>query len=449
MIRKAPGIAFALIALSVAMMPGRASSFEFRESQTVSAHRWLRRPIIVSLSSSLTTPPANIKSDSDVLGALRRAMTSWAKAADIEFLETSSSIENISPPNKGDGVSLITLASSNASVFRSSDCPGQTRVFYDSGGAIIEADISLNPNVQFSTDETPGTYDLESAFAHELGHLLGLEHSAIIGATMQPRQASNGVYGLPATTQRSLSADDQARVRNLYSPQEGRASISGRLTTNLSGRARAIYGAHIFAEDMSGNVVAGSISNSLGNYRMEGLAPGVYRVFGQSLSGAVPAEDIGASGSYAGLTETTPEFRSFVGSASTPTQSLNLSANSSARLSFFVLTNRAPQLTPRLIGMNAQLSTAALPLQPGETFTIYLAGENLDQLTAEGISVSSPLMQVEASSLKQEEFNTPYPVISFRVIVSKSIQPGDYSIRLRAADGELAYLPGALAVESR
>jgi hypothetical protein len=449
MIRKTPGIATVLIALAGAILPGHASSLEFRDSQAGSAHRWLRKPIIISFSTSLVSPPPNIKSDSDVLGAARRAMQSWANAADVQFLETSSSTETISPANAGDGVNLITISPLNANVFRFSESPGQSRVFYDSGGAIVEADIALNPNVQFSSDGTPGTYDLESTFAHEIGHLLGLEHSAIIAATMQPRQAKNGVYGLPATTQRSLSADDQAHARSLYGPQGGTSSISGRLTTNISGRARMVSGAHVFAEDMSGNVVAGSISTALGNYRLDGLGSGVYRMFGQSLNGAVPAADIGSSGGYIGLAETTPEFRSFVGSALTPSQSFNLSANSNSRLNFFVFTNPAPALTPRLIGMNAELSTAALPLQPGETFTIYLAGENLDQISGDAISISSALIRVDTSSLKQEEFATPYPVISFRVMVAENIQPGDYSIRLRATDGELAYLPGALTIEPK
>jgi hypothetical protein len=448
MMRKAPGIVTAIIALTTTVVPVRASSSSFRDDPG-RAHRWLRNPIIISLSPSLAVPPPNVKADTDVAAALRRALHRWESAAGIQFMETNSTNEAISPPNAGDGVNLITLSPVNAATFGSSDTPGQTRVFYDSGGTIIEADICLNPRVLFSDDGTPGTYDLESTLAHEVGHLLGLEHSAIIGATMQPRQARNGVYGFPAISQRSLSEDDYTRVHALYSDGSGISSISGRLTTSLSGRVRNIFGAHVFAEDVAtGKVVTSSISTSAGNYRLEGLAPGVYRVFGESLNGAVPATDIAASGpDYSGLTETTPLFRSFIGSASTPSQSLNLSANSAAKLSFIVLATRAPKLVPRLIGMNGELSTAALPLKPGESFTVYVAGENVDLILGEGISTSSPLIQVDPSSLKQEDFGTPYPVISFVVTVSPNISPGDFTIRLQSPDGERAFLPGAITIE--
>src|SRR5207249_11216738 len=127
----------------------------------------------------------------------------------------------------------------------------RTRVFSDAGGAITEADIALNPNVLFSSDGTPGTYDLESTFTHEVGHLLGLEHSAILGATMQPRQAMNGLYSLPAFTQRTLSEDDIAGARSLYGSRAGTGSILGRLVArSFAGQSRPILGGHVFAEDV-------------------------------------------------------------------------------------------------------------------------------------------------------------------------------------------------------
>lgn len=446
MIRKAPGIVTILIAVTAALTPSSASNAnESPEALPPGAHRWVRSPLIVSFSSSLSAPPSNIKSGSDVVSALRRALHSWATAADVQFFEAASSAETISPPTNGDGINLISISSANASLFESSDAPARTRVFHDSGGAIVEADIALNPATPFSTDGSVGTYDLESTFAHEIGHLLGLEHSAVIGATMQPCQAKNGTYDRPAFSQRTLSAADVTQVRSLYGPAG--ASIAGRVTTNISGRARTIFGAHFFAEEVaSGRVVASSISSASGQYRLDGLRAGVYRVFAQPLDGPVTAMDIAASGRAFGLTHTTPPFRSFVASDSTPSQSLNIGAKSNLKLGFFVF-SAAPNLTPRLIGMTGELSTAPLPLRPGETYTVYIAGEGVDDVSPEGISLSSSLIRMIPESLREVAFDVAYPVIAFEVSVDGRVRPGDYTIRLQSHSGELAFLPGAITIE--
>ena len=450
MLRKILSVVTTFVAFVAASVPARAYSLSYPNDNLVVAHHWVAHPIIVSVSTSLLSPALNIKTGSDIIGALHRAFQSWSNAADIQFVETTSTVQTVSPADAGDGVSLITISAENASFFAGTESPGRTRVFYDSGGAIVEADIALNPKELFSTDGTPGTYDLESTFAHEIGHLLGLEHSAIIGATMQPRQAKNGTYGLPAFTQRSLSEDDYAGARALYDSQTNMPSISGRLVTNTSGRARTIFGAQIFAEDVgTGKLVAGSISLPTGDYRLSGLRPGVYRVFGQSLNGAIEPADIAASGgSFSALRETKPFFRSFVASFSSPSGSVNISSSSAVKLSLFIF-SEAPALTPRVIGMNGELSTVPLPLEAGSISTIYVGGEGLDQVSADDISISSPLIKVDTSTVELQNFGTDYPVISFQITVPANVQPGDYTIRLRSTTGELAYLPGALTIEAR
>jgi len=98
--------------------------------------------------------------------------------------------------------------------------------------------------------------------------------------------------------------------------------------------------------------------------------------------------------------------------------------------------------------MNDELSTAPLPLEPGKTFTIYVGGPGVDAIKADDISLSSSLLTVNLGTLRDEEFDVPYPVISFEITVARNILPGDYSIRLRSTNNELAYLPGAITVES-
>ncbi|MGB7925726.1 MAG: matrixin family metalloprotease, partial [Pyrinomonadaceae bacterium] len=233
---------FTVFALVAAMIltaaPVRPYTLQFTDASNSVQIKWASNSINIAFSTSLAQPPANIKAGSDVVGAARRALAHWADAAGIKFVESSSTAQSISPAGgSGDRISLITVAQTpeNLAPFKgqSSEMSGRTRVFYTRTGSITEADIVLNPTQQFSTDGTPGTYDLEATFTHEIGHLLGLEHSGIVGSTMQPRQGKNGIYSLSAWTPRTLSDDDRAGARALYGTRAG-ANPRGALYGTIS-----------------------------------------------------------------------------------------------------------------------------------------------------------------------------------------------------------------------
>jgi hypothetical protein len=431
-------------------VPARAYTLQYLDSAGAVAIRWPRNTITVALSTSLQSPPTNIKSGSDVLGAARRALQHWSHAGEIRFVETSSAAQSVSPPNNGDGISLITIAAENAPLFGTSESPGRTRVFFAPNGAIAEADIALNPTQLFSTDGTFGTYDLEATLTHEIGHLLGLEHSAVLGATMQPRQAKNGLYGLPALTGRTLAEDDRAGARALYNSRKGTGSISGKLVsgplnTDLSS---LVFGAHLFAENvMTGKVVAGNISLSTGEYRVEGLIPGTYRVVLQSLGGLIEASDItGAGGAYAGMIATRPLFRT-IETSGLAAKEIKVAASAANAVNLQLPPEPPPALVPQFVGLNGELSTTPIPLEAGKTFTVYVGGAGVDQVSGAEITASTPFIKVDAASLATQKFDSGYPVISFNVSVAPNAAFGDYSIRMKAGTGEVAYLAGALTID--
>jgi hypothetical protein len=436
--------------------PVRPYTVQLTDSSGNLQIKWTRKRIAVGLSSSLSSPGPEIKAGSDVLGALRHAMARWSSAADIQFVEVSSKAQSISPATGGDGLSLITIADTpeNNSLFAGANNTGRTRVFYDAAsGAISEADIVINPHpvsvdgspAQFSTDGTPGTYDLESAFAHELGHLLGLEHSGVIAATMQARQGLNGLFHLASASNRTLSEDDRAAVRGIYGPHEGLGAIEGRIQNSSSGNPLPVFGAHVWAENtQTGRVIASSITLADGSYRIDSLAPGQYRVIAAYLDGAVKVADIASSGgAYAGMA-TQPPFRTAeIGSQ------INVAAGVPTALNWNIVPpqNTTPALNPRMLGLNAQLSSVALPLEAGKTYTLYVGGEGVDQVPGTAITVSSPFMSVNPASLTLQPFGASFPVISFEVSVAANAPFGDYSIRLQASSGEVAYLAGGLTVD--
>jgi Carboxypeptidase regulatory-like domain/Matrixin len=412
-------------------------SFEFEPSaQTVRKIRWPRKTIEVSLSTSLLSPGAHVKADSDVVGAARRALARWSNLTNINFVLTWSPLTSVSPAEAGDGISLLTIAATAENeAFNSDATTGRTRVFFDrETGNIAEADISINPRPRaedgtellFSTDGTPGTYDLEATFTHEIGHLLGLDHSAVLSSTMQSRQAFNGTFGLPALTERTLSEDDRQKVRGLYGPKQRLGRIEGRLIDNRApGSLTALNGVNVWAENVAnGRVIASDVTTQDGSYRLEGLMPGQYRVLVSS--GAEAAQ----------------KFRSFELS-----NQVNVKADTPTPLNSSLVPPQASALNPKVIGLNAELSTVALPLAPGKRVKIYLGGEGVDQVPGTSIVVNSPFFTVDPATLAREQIAASFPIVSVEVQVAANAPFGDYTIRLQSNSGETAYVPGAITID--
>jgi hypothetical protein len=468
-VRALNSILAVLILACIAPVRPLASDFpdmiDLAGSPTQQRTRWLTRTIQISLSTSLSSPASAIAPDSDVIGAVHRALSRWSTAANIKFEEVSSKVQSISPISGGDGISLITIAETaeNLAIFGQGHNPARTRVFYDpETGEIVEADIAVNPHpiaadgtwLQFSTDGTPGTYDLESTLMHEIGHFLGLDHSNVIGATMQPHQGVNGTYKLPAFTERTLSEDDRTRVRSLYGSSDALSAIEGKLTnSSLGGSPVPLQGAHVWVEESgSGRVVASGITSANGNYRIQSIPAGQYRVLTEYLDGSIGGEVSPGSVATNFANSANPANPS---RAQRPFRSVELRnrarlrAGATTRINFVMVPPQSgpPLLNPRLLGTNGDLSATPLPVEAGKKLTIYVGGEGVDQVPITGISVMSPFMTIDLDSLTLQQFGTSFPVIGFDVTVAAHASFGDYSIRLQSHSGEVAYLPGGLTID--
>ena len=94
----------------------------------------------------------------------------------------------------------------------------QTVLVVDGAGHITDADIHVNGfDHVYRVDglEAPGAVDLRSVLVHELGHLLGLGHSADPLATMAP--------SVSGTRARTPARDDELGVATLYPGPSGAA----------------------------------------------------------------------------------------------------------------------------------------------------------------------------------------------------------------------------------
>jgi Matrixin len=78
---------------------------------------------------------------------------------------------------------------------------------------IYDADVYTNTAIQFYSSRESGCsseYDIDGVMVHEVGHILGLGHSSVSGATMYPSVSACN------TSPRSLASDDIAGRDDLY-----------------------------------------------------------------------------------------------------------------------------------------------------------------------------------------------------------------------------------------
>ncbi len=227
------------------------------------------------------TQGANVTGIGSSEGAFQQAFQAWSSVstAAISFTEGQPTAPSVLPGL--DQVNLITtnLTPAQWAVY-GVDAMSLTNVTTSvATGQILEADILFNPSVGFSTTvpTPPSQIDLQAVATHEIGHLLGLDHTPLVSAVMFPLVAGDNFS-------RTLTSDDTIGVSTLYptSAFEARGSITGtvRGTTNVG-----VFGAIIVAVSQDGQPTATTITNPDGTYSIAGLPAGTYTLLAEPMDG--------------------------------------------------------------------------------------------------------------------------------------------------------------------
>jgi hypothetical protein len=210
------------------------------------------------------------------------AMNSWAAVPDVAISSQFVGFTGVGPMS-GDGMTVVGFQN-RPDLDR---VLGSTSFTIDTvTGEVIESDIFLNAQFAWSAaaNGEAGRQDVESIALHELGHLLGLGHSAIgetelFGGGRRVLGAESVMFPIAFSAgnlNRSPRADDVAGMSDLYGGDAHRSStgsVTGRVTKNGAG----VLGAHVVAfNPASGKMVGGFSVSADGAFTIAGLEPGLH-----------------------------------------------------------------------------------------------------------------------------------------------------------------------------
>ena len=191
---------YALAILTVAALAAPAFGYTLLSPRRV----WKTTPVTVLVYNKGN---ATINDGSGGVAAVASAIKAWG---------IISSGTTSAAPVRGTAPATITLID-NGHVCTGSCLAATLTGYYHTEGSntyIDDADIYTNQRYSYTsskeTDGCSGEYDIDGIMTHEVGHVIGLGHSTVAGATMYPSVSACNFNN------RTLEADDLAGKNDLY-----------------------------------------------------------------------------------------------------------------------------------------------------------------------------------------------------------------------------------------
>ncbi|HEV2720587.1 MAG TPA: matrixin family metalloprotease, partial [Thermoanaerobaculia bacterium] len=214
-------LALAIVALALPAYPAARLTYMVNSVAVPVSWQSSAFPLRYAIDRRVVTAKPGIE---DVVA---RAVGEWTGVGDAQLSFASAGVVDGATAGR-DGVNSITLADD---LFQNQHYYAITTNWYDDSGHMTEADIQIDPTT------LSGSCDLQQLFAHELGHMLGLDHSGVLSSVMYPYV---GKVGVP-----SLDSDDSIAISEIYPHQsrDGGATLEGRVL----GDAGPIFAAQVVA----------------------------------------------------------------------------------------------------------------------------------------------------------------------------------------------------------
>ena len=274
-----------LALLTLIVFPWQSLSGYVRITTSVGATpRWVEAAIPYSISDAGSP---QIPNGSEFL-AVAAAFDAWEGVASSNVNYEYQGTTPIRTAGR-DGTNLITFVDDTGlGALLGTTTLAATFSFFNSvGGELVfeESDIPFNPSHVLTTSGESDRFHIQSVMTHEVGHMLGLDHSGLISSVMAPFAIQD------QTDQRVLLYDDIAGVTEIY-PDPISTLAVGVIQGSVTSNGADVFGAHVVAMDSGGTVVTSTMSARDGTYTIRLLPVGDYRVYAEPLDQPVSSQHI-------------------------------------------------------------------------------------------------------------------------------------------------------------